>query len=555
MLRALSIRDVVLIERLDIDFQGGLSALTGETGAGKSILLDSLALALGARSDSGLVRQGASQASVAAVFDLPPNHQAGALLAEQGLDGSDGQLVLRRIVEANGRSRAFVNDQPASVGLMRQLGDALVEIHGQFESHSLMNPATHRAVLDAFGQLEGQVSEVRAAHALWRSAKQAFKQAEADLAKSRAEEEELRFQTDELRKLSPQPGEEAQLAEKRSLMMHAEKLGEGVNGAMQTLTRPHSVEGALRSAQRQLEKVADKAGGTLIGAIQALERAAIEAEEALAQIERVQGEIDLDPAHLEQVEERLFALKQVARKHGVEVERLPDLLQKLENRLSDLDGGGKGLARLAQAEAQARETYVKQARQLSMARRAAAAKMDKAVAGELVPLKLDKARFATVLEDLPEGEWNDFGLERVAFQVATNPGAAPGPLNKIASGGELSRFMLALKVVLAGTGSVASIVFDEVDSGIGGAVAAAVGERLKGLANKLQVLVVTHSPQVAAQADHHYQVMKSEAKGAVKTSIVQLEPESRIEEVARMLSGAEVTSEARQAAWRLMGRA
>lgn len=555
MLRALAIRDVVLIERLDIDFKQGLSALTGETGAGKSILLDSLALALGARSDAGLIRQGADQASVAAVFDLPPGHPAAVLLSEQGLDCEGGQLVLRRIVETGGRSRAFANDQPVSVGLMRQLGDALVEIHGQFESHSLLNPVTHRAVLDAFGQLAGVNSELRAGFALWRSASSARKQAEADLARSRAEEEELRFQTDELRKLAPVAGEESGLAEKRQLMMHAEKLAEGLNGALQALTRPASVEGALRTAGRQLEKVAEKAGGTLTGAIQALERAAIEADEALAQIERVQTDIDLDPAHLEQVEERLFALKQVARKHGVEVDRLPDLLQKLEGRLADLDGGGKGLARLAQAEAEARETYLKQARRLSEMRQKAAAKLDQAVAAELAPLKLEKARFTTLLEPLPESDWNEFGLERVAFQVATNPGSAPGPLNKIASGGELSRFMLALKVVLAATSPVASLVFDEVDSGIGGAVAAAVGERLKRLASTLQVLVVTHSPQVAAQADHHYQVSKAEAKGKVTTAIGLLEPESRIEEVARMLSGAEISSEARQAAWRLMGRA
>jgi DNA repair protein RecN (Recombination protein N) len=555
MLRALSIRDVVLIERLDIDFQAGLSALTGETGAGKSILLDSLALALGGRSDAGLVRVGAGQASASAVFDLDPDHPATKLLAEQGLEAEGGQLVLRRIVEANGRSRAFVNDQPASVGLMRQLGDTLVEIHGQFESHSLLNPATHRAVLDAFGKLEGQVSQVRAAFALWRSASAALKQAEADLAKSRAEEEELRFQADELRKLAPQPGEEAALAEKRSLMMHAEKLAEGVNGAMAALTRPASLETALRSAQRQLEKVADKAGGALAGAIQALERAAIEAEEAIAQVERVQAEIDLDPAHLEQVEERLFALKQVARKHGVEVERLPDLLKKLENRLSDLDNGGKGLARLAEEEAKARENYVKQARQLSGMRKTAAARIDQAVSKELVPLKLDKARFSTVLDEMAEADWNETGMERISFLVATNPGSAPGALNKIASGGELSRFMLALKVVLAGTGLVASIVFDEVDSGIGGAVADAVGERLKALAQTLQVLVVTHSPQVAGKADHHYRVSKGEAQGKTVTAIQKLEPEERIEEVARMLSGAEITSEARQAAWRLMGKA
>ncbi|MBF0168869.1 MAG: DNA repair protein RecN [Alphaproteobacteria bacterium] len=555
MLRALAIRDVVLIERLDIDFQGGLSALTGETGAGKSILLDSLALALGARSESSLVRPGAQQASVAAVFDLPKGHIAAELLAEQGLDGGESQLVLRRIVDAKGGSRAFVNDQPASIGLMRRLGDALVEIHGQFESHSLLNPATHRAVLDAFGHHEALLSQVRDRYALWRSAEVARRQAEADLEKSRAEEAELRFAVDELRLLAPEQGEDVRLAEKRALMMHAEKLAEGINGALAALTRPASVETALSTAQRQLERVAEKAGGKLAPAIQALERAAIEAGEALSQIEQIQNDIDLDPAHLEKIEERLFTLKQTARKHGVEVDQLADLAGRLEARLADLDGGGKGLARLARAEAEAKEAYATCARQLSESRKAAAGKLDVAVASELAPLKLEKARFETQLQPLEEAEWGETGLERVAFQVATNPGTAPGPLNKIASGGELARFMLALKVVLAGTSPVACLVFDEVDSGIGGAVAAAVGERLKRLAAVLQVLVVTHSPQVAALADHHYKVSKAEAKGSMTTKIDLLEPESRIEEVARMLSGAEITSEARQAAWRLMGRA
>ncbi|TAN57486.1 MAG: DNA repair protein RecN [Rhodospirillales bacterium] len=555
MLRALSIRDVVLIERLDIEFQAGLAALTGETGAGKSILLDSLALALGARSDSGLVRPGATQASVAAVFDLPPGHAVADMLAEQGLDASENQLVLRRIVDAKGGSRAFVNDQPASVALMRKLGDALVEIHGQFESHSLLNPATHRTVLDAFGQLDWQVSQVRAGFALWRAAGAARSQAEAELAKAKAEEADLRFAVDELRLLAPVPGEEAQLAEKRALMMYAGKLAEGVGAALASLTHPASAETALRTAQRQLERVADKAGGKLTAAIQALERAAIETAEATGQIEHLQDEIDLDPAHQEKIEERLYALRQTARKHGVEVDQLADLASRLESRLSELDGGGKSLARLAQAEAEARESYLAQARKLSQGRKTAAQKLDKAVAGELAPLKLEKARFETQIQELEENDWGETGLERIAFQVATNPGTAPGPLTKIASGGELARFMLALKVVLAGTGTVSCLVFDEVDSGIGGAVAAAVGERLKRLAATLQVLVVTHSPQVAAVADHHFRVQKSEAKGTVTTSIDVLAAESRIEEVARMLSGAEVTSEARQAAWRLIGRA
>ncbi|MBI4969278.1 MAG: DNA repair protein RecN [Rhodospirillales bacterium] len=552
MIRALAIRDVVLIDRLDLSFATGLGVLSGETGAGKSILLDSLGLALGARSEAGLVRQGAAQASVAAVFELPPRHPARALLAEQGLEAEDDQLVLRRAIGADGRTRAFVNDQPASVGLLKRLGESLVEIHGQFESHSLLDSATHQGVLDAFGGLDAKVDAVGQGFAAWAEARTKRLAAEADLKRARAEEEDLRAAVAELTTLDPKPGEEDELAKKRALMMHAEKLAEGVAAAQAALEQNGAVEANLRTAARALERVAAKAEGGLDAAMAALERAAIETAEAVAQIERAATGIDLDPRHLEAVEERLFAMKALARKHGIEVAGLAALRDEMARRLALLEGTGEGLAKLAREEQAARAAYVEAGRALSQARLAAAQKLDRAVAKELPPLKLDKARFETALEALEEGDWNAGGLDRVSFRVATNPGSPPGPIAKIASGGELARFMLALKVVLARTQAVPTLVFDEVDSGIGGAVAAAVGERLKRLAADRQVLVVTHSPQVAALADHHWRVLKADSKGAVVTRVELLDEAARREEVARMLAGAEITDEARAAAARLM---
>jgi DNA repair protein RecN (Recombination protein N) len=552
MLRALSIRDVVLIERLDLAFASGLAALTGETGAGKSILLDSLGLALGARSEAGLVRKGAEQASVTAAFDLASPHPALDLLAQQGFEAQEGELLLRRIIGADGRTRAFVNDQPASVGLLRRLGGMLVEIHGQFESHTLLDSATHRAVLDAFGGLEGEAALVREAHAAWKEASGQRAQAEAEFLRARSEEEELRHAAAELKTLDPKPGEEASLAEQRAFMQHAEKLAEGINAALAALALNGKVESNLRAAWRALERVTAKAGGRLDAALAALDRAALESCEALAEIERVAAGIESDPRQLEQIEERLFDLRALARKHGVTVDQLAGHKAKLDARLAELEDGGQSIAKLGALEAKARTLYIEKARLLSKSRSEAAARLDKAVAAELPPLKLDKARFITRLDPLEETSWSETGVERAAFLVATNPGAEPGPIAKIASGGELARFMLALKVVLARTSPIPTLVFDEVDSGIGGAVAAAVGERLARLAQGLQVLVVTHSPQVAALADHHLRVHKDGGQDAAHTRVEALDGGERREEVARMLAGAEITDEARAAAARLM---
>ncbi|MGE5514931.1 MAG: DNA repair protein RecN [Bacteroidota bacterium] len=553
MLVSLSIRDVVLIEKLDLGFAGGLSVFTGETGAGKSILLDSLSLALGARADSGLVRHGAAQLAVIAEFDPPPFHPARVLLAAQDMDAAEGTLLLRRVVTADGRSRAYVNDAPVSVGLLRKIGDELVEIHGQFESHGLLDPDTHLAVLDAFAGSAEARRATRAAWDTWRQAAKARAEAEDILKRARAEEESLRHAHDELKALDPKPGEDAELAQSRALLQHSEKLVEAMNAAMTALRQKGEVEASLRTAQRSLERVAAMAEGKLEPVIAALDRAAVEAAEAVGLLEHVSADIDLDPRHLEKVEERLFALRAAARKHLVEVDQLADLRADLAAKLAALDGGGDDLTKLARAEQTARAAYVEAARALSKLRGAAASRLDQAVAVELPPLKLDKAKFCTGLKALDEGAWGADGLDAVEFLVSTNPGSPPAGMGKIASGGELSRFMLALKVVLARTSPTPTIVFDEVDSGIGGAVAAAVGERLARLGADLQVLVVTHSPQVAARGRQHYKVSKREATpGKVLTGVEELPQDSRREEIARMLAGETVTDQARAAADSLM---
>jgi DNA repair protein RecN (Recombination protein N) len=549
MLQSLSIRDVVLIDRLDLTFPPGLCVLTGETGAGKSILLDALGLSLGERADAGLVRHGAAQASVTAAFAFADGHPALALLADQGIeDGGDGALILRRVVGADGRSRAFVNDQPVSVSLLRQIGDVCVEIHGQFENQRLMQTATHRALLDAYGGVQGEAARVVATHRAWRYAAEAFARAGADLAAARREEDFLRHAVDELEALAPAPGEEAQLAERRAVMMHAEKLIEAMNQAASDLNAGAGVEGALRAAARALERVADKAEGRLDAALEALDRAAVEAAEAAVQLDKASADMDLDPRSLEGVEERLFALRALARKHDVAVDGLADLLGRLKGRLGALDDGGDRLRSLQAETVAARQAYVEAAAALGRRRREAAARLDAAMAGELGPLKFGGARFHTRVDPLPEEAWGEHGSDTVAFEVATNPGTPPGPLNKISSGGEMSRFMLALKAVLAQADPVPTIVFDEVDANVGGAVAAAVGDRLAHLAERFQVLVVTHSPQVAARGAHHWRVAKSDDGKATVTRVDALGAAERKEEIARMLAGARITDEARAAA-------
>jgi DNA repair protein RecN (Recombination protein N) len=554
MLIALAIRDVVLVDRLDLAFDDGLSVLTGETGAGKSILLDALGLALGQRAEASLVRAGAEQASVTAEFSLPEQHPVLAMLASQGLP-AEPALLLRRQLGRDGRSRAFINDEPVSVGLLRATGEALVEIAGQAGQRGLLEAALHRELLDGFGGLEREAAETAAAWRSWQDAAARRSEAEERLARARREEDFLRHAAAELAALKPEPGEAARLAEERALLMQGEKLVEALAAAQGHLGGEGSADHQLAQAQRRLERIAERAGGRLTPLMEALDRAASELADATHQLRSLLAELDPDPARLERIEERLFALRGLARKHDRDPDALPALLADMTAALADLDDQSGGFAELSRAEAAARATYHAAAEALHRARRAAAGRFDKQVMAELPPLKLERAKFRTRVEKLPEGQASAQGLDRVAFEIATLPGVEPGPLGKIASGGELSRLMLALKVVLAAADPVPTLIFDEVDAGVGGATATAVGERLKRLAKKLQVIVVTHSPQVAALGRHHWRVEKTSARGGLRTAVEPLDARGRREEIARMLSGARVTDEARAAADKLMAGA
>jgi len=554
VLARLAIRDVVLIERLDLAFGPGLTTLTGETGAGKSILLDSLGLALGQRAEAGMVRAGQAQASVTASFILPPGHPAFAILREQGIEPED-ELVLRRVLQADGRSRAFVNDQPVAVALLRRLGATLVEVQGQHDQVGLADAATHAGLLDAFGGLEGQRAATAEAWSAWRAASRRLAEARAAIAAAQREEEWLRHAVAELQELNPEEGEEERLAAERQRLQQAERRAEAIATALAELAprdrRATSPARALREAARALERLPppNEEAQPALAALAAAQDALAEAEAALS---RLMEQCGLDPRRLEQVEERLFALRAAARKHAVAVAELPALAAGLRARLEALDAGSDRVASLEREEAAARQAYLAAAAALTRARREAALRLEQAVAQELPPLKLDRARLAIEIAARDESAWGPDGQDRVTFLVSTNPGQAPGPLGKIASGGELSRLMLALKVVLARGSPVPTLIFDEVDSGIGGATAAAVGERLARVAERLQVLVVTHSPQVAARAAAHLRVTKEVRDGRAVTRVEALAESERREELARMLAGERVTDAARAAAESLL---
>jgi DNA repair protein RecN (Recombination protein N) len=550
VLTSLSIRDVVLIESLDLEFGPGLDVLTGETGAGKSILLDALGLALGVRADSGLVRAGQAQAVVSAAFELPSAHAARAMLEECGLESAAGEpLVIRRVVKADGGSRALVNDQPVSVALIRDLGALLVEMHGQHDDRGLLNPRGHRALLDSFGAIDTGGAET-----LWRE----WGAAEAALARARDELEEAARDRDwlehavaELKALAPEPGEEEALAALRSDMQKGARLSEDIAAAGQLLGGSEGSVSLLRQAGRRLERIASE-DERLTEALAALDRALVEAEDAEDKLASASAAMAFDPARLDEAEARLFEIRAIARKHRVEPERLPALAEELAARLEALDAGGRSLAALEQAVAESRAAYEAEAARLSEARKLAAARLDLAVERELAPLKLDAARFRTNVEPLAEANWSGQGRDRVEFEVSTNPGAPFAALTRIASGGELSRFILALKVALAERGGATTMIFDEIDRGVGGAVASAVGERLLRLAGDAQLLVVTHSPQVAARGDRHFLIEKSHDGLVTRTGVQLLDEARRREEIARMLSGAQVTEEARAQAARLL---
>ena len=550
MLRQLAIRNVVLIDSLEIEFDSGLGVLTGETGAGKSILLDALGLALGARADSALVRQGEDGASVTAELELPADHPVHRLLDEQGLDSEPGEvLLLRRTLKSDGGSRAFIGSAPVPAATIRELAALTIEIHGQHDDRGLLNPRGHRALLDAFGRIDFDPAE--AAWGKVTQVEQALAQARAEAADAERDREWIAHAVGEIEALAPEAGEETRLAEERAAIQSGARAGESLEGLDELLGGSDGALAQLRLAARRIERgAADHP--MLAEALAALDRALIEAHEAEDKIARAAEAFAHDPARLDSVEARLFDIRGLARKHRVEPDALAELGERLRGQLAEIEAGGERIEALDGELRQARLDFAKIAAELSRRRHEAAARLDEAVAAELAPLKLDSARFRTAVGQAEPGP---SGTDRVEFEISTNPGAPFGPLTKIASGGELSRFILALKVALAEAGSASTMIFDEIDRGVGGAVASAIGERLARLANDSQVLVVTHSPQVAARASHHYRIEKSHERGKTRTVVRRLSADERREEIARMLSGASVTDEARAQASRLLDAA
>jgi DNA repair protein RecN (Recombination protein N) len=557
MLAALSIRDIVVIDKLDLEFGPGLFVLTGETGVGKSILLDALSLALGSRGDVSLVRRGAGQGQVTASFDLDPSHPVFALLSDNGIE-AEGAVILRRVQGADGRSRAFLNDISVSAQLLRQVGRALVEIHGQHDERALIDPSGHRDLVDAFGGLSAEAARLGDAYAAWQEAEKAQARHASAIAASRANADYLGHALEELRLLDPKPGEEEALASRRQMMMHAEKIAAELAEALDVLQGEGTDGARLAAVLRRIERQAQLASGLLAPVAEVLERLLTETNAARAKVEEALAETAFEPKELETVEERLFGLRAAARKHKVMVDDLPALKDRLEAELAALDVSEGRAAELEKAATSARKAYESAALFLSKARKAAAARLDEEVTRELVPLKLEKASFLTHIESVLPAEGGPSGIDRTAFFVRTNPGTEPGPLMKVASGGELARVVLALKVVLAARGSAPTLIFDEADAGVGGATAAAVGERLARLATRVQVLAVTHAPQVAALASGHMLIAKEVVHGpegeAMVTRVSVLEGAHRREEIARMLAGQTITDEARAAAARLMNR-
>ena len=560
MLSALAIRDVVLIDRLDLSFEDGLCVLTGETGAGKSILLDALGLALGARGEAALVRRShddhRNAATVTAEFQLEETDRDAVRDVLEGNDleppGPGEPVVLRRVLGSDGRGRAFVNDQPVGVALLREIGNALVEIEGQFASRGLLDPATHRGTLDAFAGLDGDRARVASAYADFRAAKDALVATQLELERMRTEEEWLRHTVEELEALEPRVGDERELVSDRAFLMNSEKLAGAITEALEELNGGDGADARIASAHRGLSRIADKAADRLDETIATLDRALVEVADATASLRSASTDIEADPDRLGRIDDRLHTLRAVARKHQTDVDGLVEEHRRLSDRLETLDRVAGNLKSHTETLEQARQYYLSSARKLSAARAKAARALDQAVSHELAPLRLDKARFRTNVDELHEKHWGAHGIDRVEFAVATNPSQALGPISRIASGGEMARFMLALKVTLSESCRVPTVVFDEVDSGIGGATAAAVGERLRRLGERIQVLVVTHSPQVAALGATHWRVMKIEGGDGDDlhsvTHVDQLSASGRREEIARMLSGANVTDKARAAA-------
>ncbi|MDB5478608.1 MAG: recN [Alphaproteobacteria bacterium] len=554
MLTDLHIKDVVIIENLALDFRPGFASLTGETGAGKSIILDALGLSLGQRSEARLVRQGSEQASVTATFDLSDNKIISHI--KELFDESDLSLelplILRRTLTRDGRSKAFINDQPVSIGFLKNLGEELVEIHGQFETQKLLDPKTHRHILDAFGGLDKNLLEVSDAWGAWQKAAKALKELEKLLEQAQRDQEYWIDAAKELRDLNPVAEEEEKLVTERSVMMHAEKILKNMDDAEQALTANTGARQRMHTALKNLERVQDKIPDQLIPIIDVLNRALNDIDEAVDGLERIAHDMQFDHQSQSVVDERLFALRAAARKYGVAVTALPDLLQEIEEKRALVQDQSAQRNKLQKQVGEARVAYIEKAQALSQKRQAAGVKLSKAVMAELTPLKLEKAKFTVSVEAKAEDSWSADGIDQALFLISTNPGMEPGPLNKIASGGEMARFMLALKVVTQEAENTPTLIFDEVDTGVGGAVAEAVGLRLRRLGDSAQVLAITHSPQVAAKGHHHLRISKQVTNKTTRTAVELLTVGERTEEIARMLSGSVVTTEARGAALNLL---
>ncbi len=552
MLKSLSIRNVVLIDKLDLDFQNGFSVLSGETGAGKSILLDSVGLLLGKRAEVGMIRSGCDKLSVCGSFEIADKKgELAALCAEYDLD-FDHEIIIKRTLNQDGKGKIFFNDQPITQKLLKEIGAYLVEIHGQFDNQGLLNPATHLSVLDNYGAYPEKIAAMKAAFAVYKKAKDERVNAEEKIAKAKEDEENLRHWVDEFQKMQPRENEQEELEEKRRQMMNAEKILENLDAAYKAMSQG-GVQSALRQAQAAVARVNNLLNGKFDNIYTLLDTALVNADEASEEIETASNEVSLNQNELDAVEERLFALKALARKHNVTVEELPQVWRQMEDSLQTMERGEENIENLRKLEETAYKDYVKKATEVSQSRLAAALRLDGKIQAELPDLKMEKARFMTQISTKPESQWNENGRDEVCFMVSTNPNTPYGSISKIASGGELARFMLALKVNLAQSSQVETMIFDEVDTGIGGATAQAVGEKLAKLGEQVQVLVVTHSPQVAAQSTYHYKVEKKTVDNITTTSLRELSAAEKTEEVARMLSGEHITDEARAAAKVLIG--
>lgn len=551
MLRSLNISNVVLIEQLDIDFKAGFGVLTGETGAGKSILLDSLGLVLGKRAETSLIRKGCEKLSVTAVFDNIDNTEFQKLLTDNDLD-IESEIMIKRTLSTSGSGKIFFNDQPISAKLLKEIGKYLVEIHGQFDNQGLLNPANHLSILDNFGGYKSLLDNCQTAYTAYKEATTKRISAENNIAKAKEDEDNLRHWINELEQLSPRIGEIEELQIRRQELMHAEKIIENLNYAYSALTQGKDVSSSLRAAQNGIDKANSYVDGKYDEIYSALDRALIEITDVVEQIESASSDIALNSSEQESIDSRIFALKDIARKHGVSVDDLVTTLENFKQQLSSIEMGEDGLNILRQDEQNKRINYIETANNLHKARVEAAQNLDTLVMNELPPLKMEKAKFVTLINKKAESEWSSLGFDDVCFTVATNPNSPQGPINKIASGGELARFMLALKVNLASSSNITTMIFDEVDTGIGGAVAQAVGERLSRLGQGVQVLVVTHSPQVAALGTYHFKVAKHTKNDITSTVVYPLSATERQEEIARMLAGETISDEARAAALKLM---